>query len=84
MNRWWEKKQVIDQLVDWSYGLHKAHPRQRIMSLGQSASWIVLGAGMIRKLRGKDANIGFIPFTGAFLNVMLNLNLPIWSSMNVL
>jgi len=66
MNRWWEKKQVIDQLVNWSYGLHKAHPHQRIISLGQSASWIVLGAGMIRKLRGKDANIGFIPFTGAF------------------
>lgn len=68
MGGWWEKDSTINRLADWSYSLHKAHPHQRILALGQSAAWIVQGVGMIRKLRRKDANIGFIPFTGAFLD----------------
>lgn len=68
MELWWKNKDIVTQIVSWAYDLQKAYPKNRILSLGQSPAWIVQSVGMLRKLRGHDANITFIPFTGAFLS----------------
>jgi hypothetical protein len=67
MQNWWKDRKIIRQVADWAYELQKDHPRNRILSLGQSPAWVVQSVGMLRKLRGLPANITFIPFTGAFV-----------------
>lgn len=68
LDNWWKNKRVIEQIVDWAQEIYAQHPHEKVISLGQSPAWVVQTVGMLRKLHGQPANIGFIPFTGAFLS----------------
>lgn len=67
MELWWKDKAYINQIVDWAYDLQSSHESARVISIGQSPAWIVRCVSMIRKMRGEDANVTFVPFTGGFL-----------------
>ncbi len=65
---WWNQPETVETVTIISRDLVDQFPEHKIISVGQSPAWITLGAGMIRRLRGEDANIGFIPFTGNFMD----------------
>ncbi|MFP4312962.1 MAG: hypothetical protein ACLFR0_01435 [Alphaproteobacteria bacterium] len=65
--QWWNDPGWVSDITFIARDLHEAYPDHKIISVGQSPAWITLSAGMIRKLRGEEANIAFVPFTGSFL-----------------
>jgi hypothetical protein len=75
MDQWWNNKEIVSQIVDWAYELQEKQPQDKIISLGQSPSWIVLCVGMIRKLNGFSPNTCYVPFTGAFVKRTSSKNL---------
>ena len=69
MDRWWKSETTMTQITDWAFELAERHPSDTLVSLGQSPSWFVFGAGMLRKMRGESANTKLVPFTRAFFDV---------------
>lgn len=65
---WWNDPGTVDEVTIISKHLVDQFPEHKIISVGQSPAWITLGAGMIRRLRGEEANIGLIPFTGNYMD----------------
>lgn len=69
MDRWWTSETVMTHITDWSFELAEKYPDETLVSLGQSPSWFIFGAGMLRKMRGEQANTCLLPFTRAFFDV---------------
>ncbi len=67
MDNWWKKQEIVEQITDWAFSLNDRASNQRVLSLGQSPSWIVACLSMIRKIEGRAAGVTYVPFTGAFL-----------------
>ena len=67
MSNWWKNHDDTEQVVDWAYEALDDYGDHHMISLGQSAAWIVHTAGMIRKHRGGQANVTYIPFSNNFL-----------------
>lgn len=65
---WWEKNDSFEKIVDVATDVLKSCPNSRIYSLGQSPAWIVKAMGMIADLTNETKDLGFIPFSGSFLN----------------
>lgn len=64
---WWNDPAWVSDITMIARDLVEEFPEHKIVSVGQSPAWITLGVGMIRRLRGEKANIGFVPFTGNFM-----------------
>jgi len=65
--KWWNDPGWVSDITMIARDLVDEFPEHKIISVGQSPAWITMGVGMIRRLRGEDANIGFVPFTGNYM-----------------
>lgn len=66
---WWQEKGYVDYLVDMADDLDRQYPGRPIYAVGHSPSWLVYAVGELRKARGQDDKIGYIPHSGALHQV---------------
>jgi hypothetical protein len=58
---------ILDRAVNYAYELTQKYPDAHLVSVGQSPSWIIYAAAQIRKARGEDEQVSFLPFSGRFM-----------------
>lgn len=66
MDDWWKRQTYLDEIADLAFEMENTFPDRRILSLGQSPAWITRALTMVRRLKNKSANVGYMPFTENF------------------
>lgn len=68
-DRWWERPGFADLLVDVAADLDRRYEGRPVYAVGHTPSWLVYTLGLLRQAEGQPAAIGYIPFSGALLQV---------------
>ena len=66
---WWQEKGYVNYVVDMAADLDRQYPGRAVYAVGHSPSWVVYALGELRKARGEDPKVGFIPHSGALHEV---------------
>jgi hypothetical protein len=62
---WWDRQGTVHVLVDMAAALDAQYPGRAVYAVGHSPSWLVYALGEIRRQRGDEARIGYIPHSGS-------------------
>jgi hypothetical protein len=66
---WRNDQNTLHYMVEEARALADSHPGQPLYAVGHTPSWLVYAAGAWRKAQGQDRRVGYIPFTGAYLDL---------------
>ena len=66
---WWDNPDYTALLVATAADLDRRYPDRAVYAVGHTPSWLVHALGALRARRGEPPRIGYIPFSGALLEV---------------
>lgn len=60
---------VVQALVSLAHELEIEHPDKKIVGVGHSPSWLVYTVGQIRRQKGCEPDIGYVPFSSRHMDL---------------